>query len=113
MTSHRKPRSVQLFLPVVFMWRFIYFSLYNHIQLSSNLMSGCDYSLFKVSPDLLLTLFKRSTINLFFLVAVKMCEMKSKRKHFLSQLNLLLVYFLLGPFVPGDVQIKAAASANT
>lgn len=24
------------------------FSLYNHIQLSSNLMSGCDYSLFKV-----------------------------------------------------------------
>lgn len=25
------------------------FRLYNHIQLSSNLMSGCDYSLFKVS----------------------------------------------------------------
>lgn len=25
-----------------------HFSLYNHIQLSSNLISGCDYSLFKV-----------------------------------------------------------------
>lgn len=27
--------------------------LYNHIQLSSNLMSGCDYSLFKVGLHLL------------------------------------------------------------
>ncbi|XP_010784405.1 eukaryotic translation initiation factor 4E-like [Notothenia coriiceps] len=25
-----------------------FWALYNHIQLSSNLMSGCDYSLFKV-----------------------------------------------------------------
>uniref|UniRef100_A0A671MLM2 Eukaryotic translation initiation factor 4E-1A-like n=1 Tax=Sinocyclocheilus anshuiensis TaxID=1608454 RepID=A0A671MLM2_9TELE len=31
-----------------------FWALYNHIQLSSNLISGCDYSLFKVSHDIAL-----------------------------------------------------------
>lgn len=32
----------------------VIYRLYNHIQLSSNLMSGCDYSLFKVTTLVLL-----------------------------------------------------------
>lgn len=40
------------------------FRLYNHIQLSSNLMSGCDYSLFKVECFYFVFL-KNGTYNLF------------------------------------------------
>lgn len=41
----RKPKGTCN--PNLVNWCFL-FRLYNHIQLSSNLMSGCDYSLFKV-----------------------------------------------------------------
>lgn len=34
---------------VLYIKLFVFHRLYNHIQLSSNLMSGCDYSLFKVT----------------------------------------------------------------
>lgn len=40
------------------------FSLYNHIQLSSNLISGCDYSLFKVH---LIYLFKSTASEVVLL----------------------------------------------
>lgn len=39
---------MHLFVCVFFFFGGGGYRLYNHIQLSSNLMSGCDYSLFKV-----------------------------------------------------------------
>lgn len=46
----RKQQLMSASPPVMegFLTAALCFSLYNHIQLSSNLMSGCDYSLFKV-----------------------------------------------------------------
>lgn len=50
-------------------WNIPLCRLYNHIQLSSNLLSGCDYSLFKVNafkfPQLATSVYFVYSVNIF------------------------------------------------
>ncbi|XP_027018091.2 eukaryotic translation initiation factor 4E-1A isoform X1 [Tachysurus fulvidraco] len=54
-----------------------FWALYNHIQLSSNLMSGCDYSLFKVSCFIVMIALIRFTHSHLYTLEVSNNECRN------------------------------------